>query len=116
MDPGDNSSQHSNGLANQKNGRVNEPPLIDLPEGLKLHYEKIHHHTSLVQNLLSEIDSLEYKLDHNTRGRMHTGVLQVHWNEWNSQRRVFGIHPFEKIMSNSSEIASQAKTHLDRVR
>lgn len=77
---------------------------IDLPPGLKHHQPRIQHHPELVQNLLPEIKSLRYDLDHGTRDRMHSGILAIHWNEWAAQRCRYGHESFQKILEEQVDV------------
>lgn len=77
---------------------------VDLPPGLRHHQQRIQHHSELVQNLVSEIKSLRYDLDHGTRHRMHSGVLAIHWNEWAAQRRRYGHENIQKILERQVDV------------
>lgn len=79
-------------------------PIIVLPTGLQRHHERIHHHSYLVQNLLSEIASLQYNLDLNTRDRMQNGILNMHWDEWSMYRLRHGHEHFEKMLSAHPDV------------
>lgn len=109
LNSSDDASLHSTGSVQPTVRRVTELPVIDLPEGLKHHHERIHNHTQLVQNLLIEIDCLEYKLDHGVRGRLQTGVLDIHWKEWELQRRRYGNESLAKIIASSTEVVCRCK-------
>lgn len=105
VNTGDHATQPSNTTVQPSTiQKVSELPVLDLPDGLKHQHERIHHHTHLIQNLLLEIDCLEYKLDHSVRGRLQTGVLDMHWTEWSLQRRRFGNEPMEEILASSTEV------------
>lgn len=77
---------------------------LDLPAGLKHQQERIVHHTHLVQKLVTEISSPQYKIDYGTRDRMHTGVLKKHYKEWASQRRRYGPDHLEEIFASYSDV------------
>lgn len=81
-------------------------PNIVLPTGLQRHHERIHHHSCLVQNLFSEIASLQYNLDFSTRDRMQNNVLDMHWEEWSSHRLRHGHEHFEKILGVHTDVVS----------
>lgn len=89
-------------------------PLITLPPGLERHHERIHHHSYLVQNLLSEISSLQYKLDVSTRDRMQNGILNMHWDEWSMYRLRHGHEHFEKMLSTHPDVVSLIFTRAAR--
>lgn len=101
----DNVSSPSVNLMSQPRSKdVPTVASIDLPPGLKHHQQRIQHHSKLVQNLLSEIKSLRYDLDHGTRDRMHSGVLAIHWNEWAAQRRRHGHEGFLEILEQHVDV------------
>lgn len=81
-------------------------PNIVLPTALQRHHERIHHHSYLVQNLLTEIASLQYNLDMNTRDRMQNGVLNMHWDEWSMYRLRHGHEHFEKMLNAHPDVVS----------
>lgn len=82
-------------------------PAIDLPRGLKHCHETIHHHSSLIQSLLTEIASHQHKVDFGIRDRMHNGVLELHWNEWASHRLHYKFELFEAILAGHPEVVSE---------
>ena len=84
----------------------NEPAPLDLPAGLKHHHDRIRYHSDLVQNLLAEISSLHYKIDHGIRDRMQNGVLALHYNEWLAIRSIYGDDAFEKILADHEDVVS----------
>lgn len=92
--------------------RAIETPYLALPSSLKRYHNRIHHHTELVQNLLSEISSLRYAIGHATRGRMSDTVLQLHWDEWAQQRASHPHSHFEEILANHREVVSRAHVML----
>ncbi len=101
----DNASSSSTNLNAQPVSKNESTlPLVDLPPGLKHHHRRIQHHSDLVQNLLAEIKSLQYDIDHGTRDRMHSGILDIHWNEWTAHRRRHGFEHFEKILEQHADV------------
>ena len=46
-------------------------------------------YTSLVANMLEEVDSRQYNLQSSTRARVHDGVLDIHWREWAPLRQSY---------------------------
>ena len=80
---------------------------IDLPPSLRHHYQRMHHHSELVQNLLSEIKSFKYDLDHGTRDRMHSGILKIHWDEWAAHRRRHRYEYFQKILEKHVDVVGR---------
>ncbi|KAK5944618.1 hypothetical protein PMZ80_003901 [Knufia obscura] len=102
----DNASLSSINLASLPESKNDSTlPKIDLPPGLKHHHQRIQHHSDLVQNLLLEIKDLQYDLDHGTRARMHSGVLDIHWNEWAAHRQRHGHEHFQKIFEKHADVA-----------
>lgn len=89
-------------------------PSIVLPTGLQRHHERIHHHSYLIQNLLSEIASLQYNLDLSTRDRMHNTILNMHWEEWSTYRLRHGHEHFEKMLGVHPDVVSQTLSSMRR--
>lgn len=83
-----------------------EIPNVNLHASLRHHFERIQHHSYLVENLLTEISSSRYRLDHGIRDRLHMGILKLHWNEWSRYRSVHGHQVFDQMLFNHEEIVS----------
>lgn len=63
-----------------KKRRVREeadPPAYSLPHPLESS-EELSHYCTLVKNLLNEVEDVQYKLEHQTRGSFRKGILDSH--------------------------------------
>ena len=74
------------------------------PEVAEKH-SQLDHHTRLFQDILEQVNSSKYALDHGFRYRLHDGVLELHWREWEPLRAVHGDEKLLAILSRSPLLA-----------
>ena len=67
---------------------------------------QLDHHRLLIDNILKKINSSKYALDHGLRYRLHNGVLELHWREWEPVRATHGYQKLLAILSRSPLLTS----------
>ncbi|KIW34538.1 uncharacterized protein PV07_01315 [Cladophialophora immunda] len=65
----------------------------------------LDHYRLLIESLLEEVNSSKYALDHGLRYRLHDGVLELHWREWQALRASYGDEMLQTILSPSPVLA-----------
>jgi hypothetical protein len=65
----------------------------------------LEHHRLLFDSLLNEVNSSKYALDHGLRYRLHDGVLELHWREWQPLREKYGDQTLQAILGHSPVLA-----------
>lgn len=73
------------------------PPPSALP-----HLEQ---HRLLIENILEEVNSSRYAIDHGLRYRLHDGILDLHWNEWSPLRSQHGENALRALLTRSPVLA-----------
>jgi hypothetical protein len=81
--PAKTSRQHqeikdeADGLADQVKSILPPPPAqVNKPDGSGS--DELSHYCALVRSLLREIEEVQYKIDHGTRGKVREGILHSH--------------------------------------
>ena len=81
-------------------------PVVNTSTTLKRVHEQIHHHSLLVQNMLTQISSSQYKLRPRTRNNLSDDLLCSHWKEWSNLRLMNPLEHFEGMLAPHEDVVS----------
>jgi hypothetical protein len=97
-----------------QNSSLPQPSLIARPDGGTTSESKppatsglphLEHHRLLIENILAEVNSSRYAIDHGVRYRLHDGILNLHWNEWSPLRSQHEDDVFRALLTHSPVLA-----------
>ncbi|KAJ9603397.1 hypothetical protein H2200_012175 [Cladophialophora chaetospira] len=85
---------------------IQTPVLEDstLPSHLTERGEAILHSAAAVDTLLAQVCSLQYKIDHAFRDRLHRGILVAHWEHFSPLREVHGAEALMQAFASHTEL------------